>query len=410
MDNYAAGKETKNMKIGIVGLGLIGGSIAYALREKAGVFNIVAVDTDAKSLKSAMDIGLLKAFGIIGGESKAEAEAESEAEVEAEAEPETEAEVESEAKSKREPESEAEAYACLKGCKVVFICTSVSEIKRSVENALKYCTGIITDTGSIKNEIMKDIEYPRFIGGHPMTGSERSGFAAANSRLFENAIYVLCKKENTDPADVKLLKKIVMDIGALPVSMDAAEHDAVVGYVSHLPHIAAACLSNTVDAADKGKLKSLAAGGFRDITRIASSNPKMWADIIMQNKKIMLDIMELYIKRCINFKDALSGNNIRDIEEFFKCARDYRESIPFAERGVIPYEPEIWVDVADKPGVLGQVTTILGQNGINIRNIHIQNSREYEGGCLRISLSGEKAGNKSVDILSKAGYKCRLIN
>lgn len=368
--------------IGIIGLGLIGGSILKALRARVAGIRIIAADPREDVLQKALDAGLADETVLTAG-----------------------------LKAPGTP------FQRFRDCGIVFVCTPVGSIVSTLQQVSVCCSGILTDTGSTKARIIKEIEAipddyrPRFIGGHPMAGSERSGFDASSATLLENAIYVLSPARGTREEDYSTLETLISKMGALPLRLGGEEHDRSAGMISHLPHVAAACLTNAAHAHDRsGILRSLAAGGFRDITRIASSNAAMWTEISLEAGPVLEGILKDYILRLQDFKAALARRDEAWIREFFEEARKYRDTIPVSAKGILPAVPEVWVDVEDKPGVLAHVTTLLGDHGINIRNIHIQNSREYEGGCLRLSVHSREDGTQAVLVLTEAGYTCRQVN
>jgi prephenate dehydrogenase len=155
----------------------------------------------------------------------------------------------------------------------------------------------------------------------------------------------------------------------------------------------------------EGEMQLLAAGGFKDITRIASSSPEMWENIISSNRDQIIQVLDNYITKLECFKNNVINNEAERIFEFFQSAKQYRDSFPSSRSGLIEPQYDIVADVLDKPGIIGEIATILGLNGINIKNINVSNSREFEQGCLRISLSDYPSVNIAFDLLSNKGYK-----
>jgi len=360
-----------NKKITIAGLGLIGGSLAKAFRRTNHDFTIIGVDTDRENLQYAMKDGTIDFF------------------------------------SDQLEQAASDSH-------FIFLCTPVNhipEMLRSLKSIVQPGT-IITDVGSIKSRIMREAEQilPEdiyFIGGHPMAGGERSGYSAGVAHLFENAYYILTPREHTPEPILEEMKHLISSTGAIPLILDPLTHDKMVGAVSHLPHIIAAALVNTVQQAEnpEGFVQRLAAGGFKDITRIASSNPGMWRDICLSNKEQLLPLISETIHCLNNFRQKLEENNDLAIESFYRSARDFRKKIPSSESlYLLPYY-QIYVDLEDKPGNIGQVATILGSHNVNIKNIRIINSREDEPGCLVLSLDDQKAQEKAVVVLKQAGWK-----
>lgn len=360
----------KPANITIIGLGLIGGSLAKALHEKLDFQNITAVDTDAHALELALKEGMI-ARGLAALDSS------------------------------------------VYDSDIIFICTPVKQalcyINELVPQIPDSC--IITDVCSTKGEIIRYIEAmprpPCYIGGHPMTGTEKSGYANSLSHLFENVYYVLTPCSSTLPEAQDILTGIIEGIGAIPVVMSAMEHDRATGGISHLPHIIAAALVNLVSTLDSGsgQMRTLAAGGFKDITRIASSNPEMWENIVLSNKAQVMELLQLYGKALENFTGALKNDDSEAIYQFFDKARQYRDSISSQTTGLIQPIYRLIVDVKDKPGIIGEIATILGNNNINIKNINVTNSREYEQGCLIIALPDAASVNIAFDLLVNTGYK-----
>lgn len=356
--------------ISIIGLGLIGGSLAKALRQENTEIKIYAVDNCTSSLELAEAEGVINK-GFSG------------------------------------------CCAEIWSSDIIFICTPVSKtiefITQLSDKIREDC--IITDVASTKGEICLYIENlerpPIFIGGHPMAGTEKSGYINAFAHLFENAYYVLTPTKTSTDTSVSTLVAILNGIGAIPITASSVEHDLVTGCISHVPHIIASALVTLAKNNENhgGLIKLLAAGGFKDITRIASSNPKMWEDIVLSNGKIVVDLLN----DCKKIVDAMINNiktsDNREIYHFFADAKSFRDSFSTTSTGLIPKNFELLVDVKDEPGIIGKIATLLGDNEINIKNINVSNSREFEQGCLRITLSDQVHTDKAFEILSNFSYK-----
>jgi prephenate dehydrogenase len=273
------------LKIGIVGLGCIGGSVALALKGKKGVSEIIGIDHDAKTLLAAQSCGAVN-------------------------------------------RSSASDYGILAPCAIVFICVSPQEVPVEAAKAAAACDGIITDTASTKQPIMEAVMgkgISRFIGGHPMAGSERKGFTAAKKDLFDGAVYVICRGD-ASKKDVDTLKAAILLTGARPIEMAAERHDMAAALASHLPHVQASILCSLAMAGGKESAQ-LAAGGFRDMTRVASGDPQMWADILISNAaamdRVLLDAAMMNEK----VRGFISSADHRGLAEFLAQARSFREKI-----------------------------------------------------------------------------------
>ncbi|MGO0061023.1 prephenate dehydrogenase [Brevibacillus fluminis] len=265
---------------------------------------------------------------------------------------------------------------------------------------------IISDVGSTKAGI---VEYARelfssditFIGGHPMAGSHKSGVEAALERLFENAYYVLTPGPNTPAEKLSRLTALVSLTNAKVIVMDAHEHDRVVGAVSHFPHIIAALLVNLVGGYNEENEwhRRLAAGGFRDITRIASSNPRMWRDVLLNNREYMLKMGDDWKRAMDQILDLVAEGNGDEIERFFREARNFREGLPERQKGALPALYDLYIDIPDHPGEIGRITTLLGTKNINITNLQILEAREDMLGVLRITFRNESELEKGEAML-----------
>lgn len=359
-----------NITIAVIGLGLIGGSLAKAFREKLEIKNISAFDPNPAFVSQALNEGVISS-----GCSELD---------------------------------ENIFYA-----DIIFVCTPVSKAAQYIDIlAGRVKTGcIITDVGSTKESIIKHVDGlpspPCFIGGHPMSGGEKSGYPASIPHLFENAYYILTPSKSSSDSSMKLLSGLISGIGGLPVVIEAGEHDRVTAAISHVPHIIASALVNLVRECDSPEktMQMLAAGGFKDITRIASSSPDMWENIVLKNKQHIEEILDRYLDILKRFRSSMLLDDSMDIYGFFESAKTYRDSFGEGNRGLITPVFDIIVDVKDQPGIIGEIASILGNGGVNIKNINVSNSREFEQGCLKITLPDQESVNISFDLLRSGGYK-----
>ncbi len=299
-----------------------------------------------------------------------------------------------------------------KDCDYIFLCTPVEyncEYLKILKNIIK-SSCIITDVGSVKtniHEMVKSLDMERvFIGGHPMAGSEKTGYENATDRLVENAFYPITPTSLTDNDKLHEYETIVKAIGAIPVIMDYKEHDYTVAGISHLPHIIASELVNLVKKSDSEKefMKLLAAGGFKDITRIASSSPEMWEQICMTNTENLITLLDDYIKMLNTVKEKLNEKDGSFINNMFANSREYRNKFAKNNTTSIMKSYRLFIDIADEVGSLANVVGLLSKSDINIKNLRIENNRENEDGVLSITFYNEQSLNKASEIFSNNGY------
>jgi len=354
------------MHIGIIGLGLIGGSIARALKQRMADITITAFARKQETLHAALADKVI--------------------------------------------DIAADDLSLFAPCDVVFICVPVDRI---IEYAAKLAhivrsDCVLTDVGSVKAPIMRDAAALGvcFIGGHPMAGSEKSGYAASTDFLFENAHYILTPAEKTSACALSLLRSLAKTIGAISVVMDAEYHDQVVASVSHGPHVVAAALVNAVAALDaqRGDMQALAAGGFKDITRIASSDSALWQSICAENRDEVLRFMKAFQAQTDALITALSGNDNAHMRDLFASAKGYRDSFAAAARSKYTDSFVLHMDVLDRPGSIATVATLLSANNINIKNIGIVHNREYHDGVLQILLDGEDSRLRAAALLKEMNF------
>lgn len=359
----------KAISCGFIGLGLIGGSIARALKENHKTITIYACDTNAGALRQAKDEGI--------------------------------ADVVSD-----------RIDASFSGCDIVFLCAPVSCNNENLLQLKQFLSQdcILTDVGSVKTGIHRQVAAlgleRQFIGGHPMAGSERCGYANARAKLLENAYYILTPTDTVPGQKLDLYKDLVSSIGAIPLVMSFQQHDHVTAAISHLPHVIASSLVNLVKDSDSqdGIMKMIAAGGFKDITRIASSSSHMWQQICLTNTENISALLGSYIDTLRRIKEQIDDGREKEIYDFFNNARIYRDSFIEASSGPIKKVFSIQIDIADEPGALASIATMLALNGISIKNIGITHNRELEGGVLRIEFYGEDSMAAAIAVLKNRGY------
>ena len=298
-------------------------------------------------------------------------------------------------------------------CDCIFLCAPVGsniEALACLKNIIKKDC-LLTDVGSVKSDIHKAAHEMgldgRFIGGHPMTGSEKSGFANAQAHLFENAYYIITPSQGTPQEWIDAYYDLTAAIGSIPLILDYRQHDYATAAVSHLPHLIAASLVNTVhdlDSADE-IMKMIAAGGFKDITRIASSSPEMWEHICLSNSQNISEVMDTFISLLENCRREMSAGNGSAIYKTFERSRDYRDSFASSSLGSIKKTYRIYCDIVDESGAIATIATTLAVNGISIKNIGIVHNREFEEGALRIEFYEEAPSLQAAELLRQHRYQ-----
>lgn len=361
-------------KIAIFGVGLIGGSLSLVFKGKPG-FTVVGHSPNPSSVEKYVQRGV----------------------------------VDDATTSLQEAAQDAD---------FLFLCVPVGKLEEYLTALSRVDLkpgAIVTDVGSTKGDVMEaagklNFGGAHFIGGHPMAGKERSGVEAATSRLFENAYYVLTPSAHTDVEALDKLTKLLAHTNANLVQLDAGIHDQIVGAVSHLPHIVAALLVNLVARLNDGddSYERLAAGGFRDITRIASSDASIWRDICLSNRAVLLDLLRSWIGETERFISILEQGDAARIEEEFTSAAAFRKTLPERRVGIMSTHYECYVEVVNEPGTIGRLTTELGKEGINLRNIGLLEERPGGPGSLKLSFANESDLNRAMDILGRSGYSVQV--
>jgi len=270
---------------------------------------------------------------------------------------------------------------------------------------------IITDVGSVKGKIVAELEGlfgENYIGGHPLAGSQEEGIKAADRYLLENALYLMTPTSKTSSAALHSLTKMIEVIGARPFCLDAEEHDRIVAFISHLPHLTAATLVETVAAVPSAL--PFAASGFRDTTRVAGGSEEIWSDIFLFNREMVLESLELFQEKLQEFKTFLLDGDKENLSRKLCAARKTRHSIPERRKGLLPPLFEVIVTVPDRPGIIAELAGILGKEGINIIDLEILSVREGEGGSIRFGFQSSDAQRKAFELFKARGITTRIRN
>ena len=355
---------------GFIGLGLIGGSIAKAIKKYHPDVKIYAHARSEATLISAHKAGITENDSFIPLEKFAEMD-------------------------------------------VLFLCSPVLvniEYLEMLSDKLKAGHTLITDVGSVKGGIEAKAKelglLDKFIGGHPMTGSEKDGFVASDPLLLENAYYILTKNDAIDPDIFLAFEDFIKSLGASVLVCDSASHDFATAAISHLPHIISASLVNLVSENDTEDelLKTIAAGGFKDITRISSSSPVMWQNICVENKDEILKLIGLYDDILLDIKRRIESSDEEMLLSFFSNAKNYRDNLPVRGNGALPGTFDLYTELSDEAGQIANIASILAIEDISIKNIGIVHNREFEQGVLNIETYDLDSKNSAIKVLKDHGY------
>lgn len=352
----------------VIGLGLIGGSLALCIKKEHPEATIVGYDIQEKQSQLGKMLGVIDEVAL---------------------------EIES-----------AAVQADL-----ILIATPVKEVERIIELLceLPLKKGVIvSDAGSTKTEIVKRASCLKekgivFVGGHPMAGSHKSGITAAKAILFENAFYLFTPVDDKDKEAVEVLKEWLKGTKARFLEVLPTEHDHLTGVISHFPHVIAASLVHQAEKKSQTQalVTRLAAGGFRDITRIASSSPEMWKDISLHNKEVLLALLDEWKQEMGKISQMLKEEDEEEIYQYFSKAKRYRDEMPMKEKGAIPAFYDLFVDIPDYPGIISEVTGYLAKEDISITNIRVREAREGIYGILVISFQTEEDREKAEKCMKK---------
>lgn len=364
-----------DITVGFLGLGLIGGSIAKGIRRHHKNYTLIGYNHNFSTAQAAMEDGILDI-----------------------------------AASKVDDTFSA--------CDVIYLCMPVSynvDYLKKIKPFLKPSC-ILTDVGSVKSNIHDAVKTlgltKHFIGGHPMAGSEKTGYAHSTDHLVENAYYPLTPCEHTPPEALLFLKELTASIGAIPIILTAEEHDYAVAAISHLPHMIASSLVNLVKSADSESqvMKTIAAGGFKDITRIASASPVMWQQICLTNRDNIVKTMNQYMDYFSEIRDAVVKGDADYLFHFFDSGREYRNSISSTLSGPMEKIYAIYCDLIDEAGSLAKAATLLAESDISIKNIGITHVREFQEDVLRIEFYTGETASLAEKILSEHHYHVTPIS
>jgi prephenate dehydrogenase len=331
-------------RVAVIGTGLIGGSIGLAL--VARHFDVVGFDHDEARLTRAKELGAITEVAV----------------------------------------TLADAVV---GADLVIVAVPVGAIATTVVEALDAGAAVVTDVGSVKAPVVAEVERERpdasarFVGGHPMAGSEQEGVDGADATLFVGSTWVLTPTSNTDERSYTLVLRVIRDLGADVVTVTPAHHDELVALVSHVPQLAASTLMDVASAneEDRPTMLRLAAGGFRDMTRIAAGHPGIWPDILATNRDAVLDALDSYVAALMRAREIVASGSREDLLSLLERARAARRNLPIGVSTATDLA-ELRIRVPDRPGVIAEVTTLAGRLGVNVIDVEIAHSPEGGRGVI----------------------------
>ncbi len=338
----------------LVGTGLIGGSIGLALRQKGWV--VSGVDADPERAARALELGAIDQVG-------------------------------------RDPRADIGFVAPPAG-------VVVPEAARALQSG-----AVVTDVAGVKGAIVEALDHPRFVGGHPMAGSEQVGVDGADPNLFLGATWVLTPTERTDPDAYALVGGVAGLLGATAVALPPRRHDDLVAVVSHVPHLTAATLMHlAADASvEHATLLRLAAGGFRDMTRIAAGHPGIWPDVVVENRQSILEVLDTLADSLAEVRKLVANTDRDGLLAWLEEARKARVNLP--GRSPQPDElVELRIPVPDRPGAFAEVFVVLSELGVNVWSTDIAHSVEGDAGVLTLTVSATDA-EAGVVALRERGHR-----
>jgi prephenate dehydrogenase len=365
LENVAPGPvdtSLRGRRAQVVGTGLIGGSLGLALRQRG--WHVTGRDENPQSAQLALDEGVLDEIG---------------------------------------DDLEAE---------IVFVATPADSAARVAREVLadprRRPDTVVTDVSGVKASVVEAVSHARFVGGHPMAGSEQVGLAGANPDLFVGATWVLTPTPQTDLGAFARLQSVVSQLGAEPIALTPADHDRLVAVVSHVPHLVAATLMNaaTAGAQHDAALLRLAAGGFRDMTRVAAGHPGIWPDVCADNAPAIVATLNNLLADLADMRDRIEHRDREGLLDLLSRASAARRSLP--ARATRPDDlAELRMPVPDREGVLAEITSLAGNLGINIYDIEIAHSSEGPHGVLVLVVE-RRASAELHDAVTARGYRCTV--
>jgi prephenate dehydrogenase len=349
------------VRIAVLGVGLIGGSIGLAAREFVEDAEVVGFGRDPERLRRAVDLG---AIDRVAGSL---------------------------------PEA-------LEGAGMCFACAPVGALPQLVAEALAAAGPdcVVSDVGSTKQRLLAEVRDPRFVGGHPIAGAETAGVEHARADLFQGAAWYLTPLAHSEGLLYERLHRFVVDIGARPVAVDPSTHDSLVAVFSHLPHVLANVLASQAAGRLGGQGEALRQVGpsFRDMTRVAGANTAMWADIYRENQAALAGELRDFAGRLQEVIALLEGG---DVAAWNDRARADRRALLEADVAGGPVH-ELRLTVPNRPGIVAQVALALGTAGVNIVDMALAPAADMRSGAMTLWIAGDDQAAKAGDLIGELGF------
>lgn len=360
------------MRIAVIGVGLIGGSIAMAARRRLGA-DVVGHDPAAGNLERALAVGALD-------------------------------------------RADSSLAAAVAGAEVVFCAAPVAALPDVVAAALA-ASGegtLVTDVGSTKADLLAsvaDLEgATRFIGGHPLAGAETAGVEGSREDLFEGARWYLTPSPTSEGVLFDRLHGLIAGIGARPQAIDAEVHDREMATISHLPHVLANALVTVASASlDDGERAPEVGRSFRDATRVAGANPPVWADIFSSNAPAIAEEIDAVITELTRAAELLRSGNRGALAEWQERVRERRRALLEAEAGAAPLV-ELRIAVENRPGTVAEIALELSRAGVNIEDMSLFPAADRRTGAISLWIAGAAEAERAAGVVAGLGHQVAPVS
>jgi prephenate dehydrogenase len=349
------------VRIAVLGVGLIGGSIGLAAKEHVEDTEVVGFGRDAGRLQRALELGAIQ-------------------------------------------HAASSIEEAVDGAELCFACAPVGALPELVRAALD-ASGedtLVTDVGSTKQDLVARTPDPRFVGGHPIAGAETAGVEHARPDLFEDAVWYLTPHEQSGGLLYERLHRFVIDVGARPIAVDAETHDRLVAVFSHLPHVLANVLASQAAArlSEHGEALRQVGPSFRDMTRVAGANTAMWSDIYRSNRAAIVEEIRGFRRELDEVERRLDGG---EVEDWNDRAREDRRTLLEAGAAEGPVH-ELRLTVPNRPGIVAQVALELGRAGVNIVDMALAPAADMKSGAMSLWIAGDAQAERARELIDGLGF------